>query len=261
MENFDLRKFLTENKLTTNSRLISENQSIDPQKLKDALSALRNGAASADLPGKNVEPKILLMKRYSKERLQPYLTKVKIATRTRFGGYGFDQHKYNGQTRIELIMDLPDLADGADLESIKYKALAAMQEMQDIFGYLASNFRLVVRDFQTEVTVTLSKKWEELTQAKPSLLGEIEKILETNEAKPYYGTDLVITKGRNGYVVTATRYQLLTGDDFKILEASLRSKFGQDFIKIPEPTLRYGNIEGYTDYKIFFTPEIKNTYK
>jgi hypothetical protein len=261
MENFNLKKFLVENKLTTNSRLISENQSIDPQKLKDALSALRNGAASADLPGKNVEPKIPAMKRYTKEKIQPYLTKVGITQETRFGGSGFQQSKWGGRTGLELVLDLPHLLGGADLETIKYKALAQIQEMQDVFGYLADSFRLVIKDYEARVTVMFSEKWEKLTQGKLNLLGEIEKILETNEAKPYYGTDLVTTKGRNGYVVTATRYQLLTGDDFKILEASLRSKFGQDFIKIPEPTLGYANIEGYTDYKIFFTPEIKNRYK
>ena len=261
MDNFNLKKFLVENKLTSNSRRIHEEQSTDPEKLKDALSAFRNGKASADLPGKDVEPKIPVMKRYTKEKIQPYLTKVKITQETRFGGSGFQQAKFGGHTRIELILDLPNLLDGADLETIKYKALAQIQEMQDIFGYLADSFRLVVRDYETKVIVIFSKKWEELTQGKLNLLGEIEKILETNEAKPYYGTDLVIAKGRSGYVVTATRYQLLTGDDFKILEASLRNRFGQDFIKILEPRVGYTNIEGYTDYKIFFTPEIKNKYK
>ena len=261
MKNFDLKKFLIENRLTPNSRNLQEEDTESSALVKDLINTFRNGSDSAELKGKSTEPKIPVMKRYTAQKLQPYLTKVKIDTSPELRGTGFEQITFNGQTRLQLITDLTSEKEGGDIEGSKYRALSAVQELQDAFGDLAERFKVVVTPFNTRIEIYLSKKWEQQAQGKLNLAGEIQKVFESNGIEAYYSSYITVGKGRNGYIATATRYEMVDGTDFKILEASFRNKFGDAFLKLPQPKTQYVNIEGFTDYKIFFSPEIKNIYK
>jgi len=276
MENFNLRKFLIENKLTPNSKKLNENtpegiyyddresgkvSTAGKQLVKDLISSFTDGKDSAELKGKTTEPVIPVMKRYTLEKVQPYLTKVKIKAKSEDRTPGLEQITFNGQTRLQVNMDLPSVEKGADIEASKYRALTAVQELQDVFGNLAERFKVVITTFGARVEIYLSRKWEELAQGKLNLLGEVKKVLGENGVEPYYSSYIGINKGRNGYIITAEVYSKISDEDFKILQAAMRSKFGSDFIKMPQPVREYQNIPDYTDYKILFTSEIKNTYK
>jgi hypothetical protein len=259
MEGFNLRKFLIENKLTSNSRTLQEGYG--KFSIEDVIDTFKNGSDSAELRGKNTEPIIPVMKRYTMQKVEPYLTKVSIDKSPNLRGLNFEQITFNGQTRIQLITDLTPEKKGGDVEASKYKALSAVQELQDVFGNLAERFKVVVAPSNTRIEIYLSKKWEEQAQGRLNLVGEVQKVLESSGAKPDSHPYVSITKGRNGYIVTAKRYELLTGTDFKILEASFINKFGDAFLKVQRPTFEYANARGFTDYKVFFSPEIKDTYK
>ncbi len=236
MENFNLKKFLVENKLTSNSRMLSENtpegvfyddqergklSTAGKQLVKGYINSFRNGEDSAELKGKNTQPVIPVMKRYTAQKVQPYLTKVNIDRSPELRGTGFEQITFNGQTRLQLVTDLTSEKEGGDIEGSKYRALSAVQELQDVFGNLAERFKVVVTSLNTRIEIYLSKKWEELAQGKLNLLGEVKKVLEENGVEPYYSSYIGINKGRNGYIVTAEVYSKISDEDFRILQAAM----------------------------------------
>ncbi len=277
MENFNLRKFLIENKLTSNSRRLSEETSDDiyyddkeQGKLSDfgkktvmsVYKSFNYGDESATVKGSSSKPLIPVMKRYTFQSIQPYLTGTKLLPKTTSHEWytGFEQMKSHGYTIISLELDLETPEKGGDAEHNKYKALTVVQNLQKAFGYLAEKFEVSVHSFRTRILIYLSRRWEELSHGKLSLNGQVKDILINNGAVPYSTGPITVVKTKTGYTLEAALFKKLDEVELEKLKRNLENTFKPFLKKFPTPVRSYQNIPGYTDYKLYFTPEIRTKF-
>lgn len=277
MENFNLRKFLIENKLTSNSRRLSEETSDDiyyddkeQGKLSDfgkktvtsVYKSFNYGDESATVKGSSSKPLIPVMKRYTFQSIQPYLTGTKLLPKTTSHEWytGFSQIKSHGHTFIHLELDLETPEKGGDAEHNKYKALTVVQNLQKAFGYLAEKFEVSVHSFRTRILIYLSRKWEEESHGKVSLTGKVRDMLIKNGAVPYGAGPVDVTKTKTGYTLEASCFKKLEEAEFEKLKVELVNTFKPFLKKFPIPTVTYTNMPDFTNYKLYFTPEVKTKF-